>query len=73
MKYQLNTELIDQNGEVVLVIDWDSDYHTRKSDYNIQVLRGIRHAVGDKFWISSRIIESWYRELTPQERVLYGR
>lgn len=73
MKFQIGTELITDSGEVVIVVDWDSDYHTRKSDYLIEVIRGKYHNVGDKFWISSSIIESYYRPLTKEEKVLYGR
>lgn len=73
MKYQVGTELIADNGEVVVVLDWDSDYHTRKSDYLLEVIRGPYHAAGMKHWVSSKTVYSYYRPLTPQEKVLYGR
>lgn len=73
MKYQIGTELINNAGEVVVVQDWDSDYHTRKSDYLIEVIRGVYHPVGDKAWLSSSIVESAYRPLIAHEKVLYGR
>ena len=74
MRYQLGTELIADSGEVVVILDWDSDYHTRKSDYLLEVIRGKYHPVGSKFWSSSKVVESnYYRLLTKEEKVLYGR
>lgn len=73
MKYKKGTELIDSDGEVVLIRDTDLDYHTRKGDYYLLVTHGVRHSIGSLFWVNQSVVESWFRELTPQEKVLYGK
>jgi hypothetical protein len=73
IKYPVNTELIDKYGEVVVVLDIDMDYHSRKKDYAIEVIYSVKHDIGSRFWMASSVVERWYRELNPQEKVLYGR
>lgn len=74
MKYQIGTELINEiNGEVVVIVDLDSDYHTRNSDYLVDVVRSTYHPVGIRVWMYARVIDSSFRPLTAQEKVLYGR
>lgn len=72
MKYKIGTYLINQDREVVVVKDTDVDRHTYKRDYQLRVISGGLHTVGSLFWMPSSLVDTWFREMTPQEVVLYG-
>jgi len=77
-KFKFNTGdiLIDRLGEVVKVTETYTDHHTYKSDYQIEVISpgvGMHRVIGDRYHLDRTIAESWYRETTYAEKVLYGR
>ena len=71
-KYKVGTELIDIDGECVIIKDTDIDRHSYKKDYYLLVTNGVKHTTGSVFWVQAQVVEAFFRELTPQEKVLFG-
>lgn len=74
MKYKIGQTLISNDGDILLILDYYVDYHTKKKEYLILTVRTNSFASKQKkYWVYASIIESnYYRLLNKTEKVLYS-
>lgn len=72
--YNIGQVLIGTDGELVRVLETFIDAHTYQKDYKLQTIKaGIHRRVGATMYIDKSICETWFKEATAQEQVLYGK